>query len=262
MSTREQQMQAFGRLLDVMDTLREKCPWDAKQTNQSLRPNTIEETYELCDALLREDNAEICKELGDVLLHVVFYAKIGSEKGAFDMADVCNKLCDKLIFRHPHVYGDAVAETAGEVVNNWEKIKQREKDGNKTVLSGVPQSLPALIKAYRIQDKARNVGFDWQQREDSWDKVHEEIDELRAELERDDRERNTSEFGDFLFSLINVARLYHINPDNALEQTNQKFIRRFGYVEAKAKEQGRQLQDMTLQEMDDLWNEAKKQERQ
>ncbi len=262
MSTREEQMQAFGRLLDVMDTLREKCPWDAKQTNQSLRPNTIEETYELCDALLREDNPEICKELGDVLLHVVFYAKIGSEKGAFDMADVCNKLCDKLIFRHPHVYGDAVAETAGEVVNNWEKIKQREKDGNKTVLSGVPQSLPSLIKAYRIQDKARNVGFDWEKREEAWDKVHEEIDELRAELARDDRERSTSEFGDFLFSLINVARLYHINPDNALEQTNLKFIRRFGYVEAKAKEQDRQLQDMTLQEMDDLWNEAKKQERQ
>ncbi len=250
-------MQAFGRLLDVMDTLREKCPWDAKQTNESLRPNTIEETYELCDALMREDNAEICKELGDVLLHVVFYAKIGSEKGAFDMADVCNKLCDKLIFRHPHVYGDAVAETAGEVVNNWEKIKQREKDGNKTVLSGVPQSLPSLIKAYRIQDKARNVGFDWEKREEAWDKVHEEIDELRTELERDDRERSTNEFGDFLFSLINVARLYHINPDNALERTNQKFIRRFGYVEAKAKEQGRQLQDMTLQEMDDLWNEAK-----
>ncbi len=257
MSTREEQMQAFGRLLDVMDTLREKCPWDAKQTNQSLRPNTIEETYELCDALLREDNAEICKELGDVLLHVVFYAKIGSEKGAFDMADVCNKLCDKLIFRHPHVYGDAVAETAGQVANNWEKIKQREKDGNKTVLSGVPNSLPALIKAYRIQDKARNVGFDWEQREGAWDKVMEEIDELRIELERDDRERSTAEFGDFLFSLINVARLYHINPDNALEQTNQKFIRRFGYVEAKAKEQGRQLQDMTLQEMDELWNEAK-----
>ncbi len=250
-------MQAFGRLLDVMDTLREKCPWDAKQTNQSLRPNTIEETYELCDALLREDNAEICKELGDVLLHVVFYAKIGSEKGAFDMADVCNKLCDKLIFRHPHVYGDAVAETASQVSGNWEKIKQREKDGNKTVLSGVPRSLPSLIKAYRIQDKARNVGFDWEQREDSWDKVHEEIDELRAELERDDRERSTAEFGDFLFSLINVARLYHLNPDNALEQTNQKFIRRFGYVEAKAKEQGRRLQDMTLQEMDALWNEAK-----
>lgn len=253
-------MAAFGRLLDVMDTLREKCPWDAKQTNQSLRPNTIEETYELCDALMREDDNEICKELGDVLLHVVFYAKIGSEKGAFDIADVCNKICDKLIFRHPHVYGDTVAETAGEVVQNWEKIKQQEKDGNKSVLGGVPQALPSLVKAYRIQDKARNVGFDWERREDSWDKVAEELGELRAELEKDDKERSTSEFGDFLFSLINVSRLYHINPDNALESTNQKFIRRFNYVEAQAKAQGRRLQDMTLQEMDALWNEAKEAE--
>lgn len=253
-------MAAFGRLLDVMDTLREKCPWDAKQTNQSLRPNTIEETYELCDALMHEDDNEICKELGDVLLHVVFYAKIGSEKGAFDIADVCNKICDKLIFRHPHVYGDTVAETAGEVVQNWEKIKQNEKDGNKSVLGGVPQALPSLVKAYRIQDKARNVGFDWERREDSWDKVAEELGELRAELEKDDKERSTSEFGDFLFSLINVSRLYHINPDNALESTNQKFIRRFNYVEAQAKAQGRRLQDMTLQEMDALWNEAKEAE--
>lgn len=253
-------MAAFGRLLDVMDTLREKCPWDAKQTNQSLRPNTIEETYELCDALMREDDNEICKELGDVLLHVVFYAKIGSEKGAFDIADVCNKICDKLIFRHPHVYGDTVAETAGEVVQNWEKIKQQEKGGNKSVLGGVPQALPSLVKAYRIQDKARNVGFDWERREDSWDKVAEELGELRAELEKDDKERSTSEFGDFLFSLINVSRLYHINPDNALESTNQKFIRRFNYVEAQAKAQGRRLQDMTLQEMDALWNEAKEAE--
>ncbi|MDD7303538.1 MAG: nucleoside triphosphate pyrophosphohydrolase [Bacteroidaceae bacterium] len=260
MSTREEKMAAFGRLLDVMDTLREKCPWDAKQTNQSLRPNTIEETYELCDALMREDDNEICKELGDVLLHVVFYAKIGSEKGAFDIADVCNKICDKLIFRHPHVYGDTVAETAGEVVQNWEKIKQQEKDGNKSVLGGVPQALPSLVKAYRIQDKARNVGFDWERREDSWDKVAEELGELRAELEKDDKERSTSEFGDFLFSLINVSRLYHINPDNALESTNQKFIRRFNYVEAQAKAQGRRLQDMTLQEMDALWNEAKEAE--
>lgn len=253
-------MAAFGRLLDVMDTLREKCPWDAKQTNQSLRPNTIEETYELCDALMREDDNEICKELGDVLLHVVFYAKIGSEKGAFDIADVCNKICDKLIFRHPHVYGDTVAETAGEVVQNWEKIKQKEKDGNKSVLGGVPQALPSLVKAYRIQDKARNVGFDWERREDSWDKVAEELGELRAELEKDDKERSTSEFGDFLFSLINVSRLYHINPDNALESTNQKFMRRFNYVEAQAKAQGRRLQDMTLQEMDALWDEAKEAE--
>lgn len=250
-------MAAFGRLLDVMDELREKCPWDHKQTNESLRPNTIEETFELCDALMKEDNHEICKELGDVLLHVVFYAKIGSEKEAFDIADVCNKLCDKLIFRHPHVYGDAVANTAGDVVASWEKIKQREKDGNKTVLSGVPDALPSLIKAYRIQDKARNVGFDWENREDVWDKVQEELGELRVELEREDKEKSTDEFGDFLFSLINTARLYHINPDNALERTNKKFISRFNYVEAKAKEMGKSLQDMTLAEMDALWNEAK-----
>lgn len=261
MSTREEKLASFGRLLDVLDDLREKCPWDAKQTNQSLRPNTIEEIYELCDALLREDDQEICKELGDVLLHVVFYAKIGSEKGVFDIADVCNKLCDKLIFRHPHVYGDVVAKTAGDVVGNWEKLKQREKNGNKTVLSGVPRALPALIKAYRIQDKARNVGFDWEHKEDSWDKVKEEMEELRAELVKEDHARSTEEFGDFLFSLINVARLYHINPDNALEITNQKFIRRFGYVEAQAKAQGRELQEMTLDEMDALWNEAKRMER-
>jgi len=257
MHSREEKIQAFGRLLDVMDELREKCPWDHKQTNESLRPNTIEETFELCDALMKEDNKEICKELGDVLLHVVFYAKIGQETGEFDIADVCNKLCDKLIFRHPHVDGDTVAKTAGEVVEAWEKIKQREKDGNKTVLSGVPNALPSLIKAYRIQDKARNVGFDWENREDVWKKVHEEVDELRVELEKDDEENSTNEFGDFLFSLINAARLYHINPDNALERTNRKFITRFNYVEQKAKEQGRRIQDLTLEEMDAFWNEAK-----
>lgn len=266
MHTREEKMEAFGRLLDVMDTLREKCPWDKKQTYESLRPNTIEETFELCDALMKHDQKEICKELGDVLLHVVFYAKIGSEGKDFDIADVCNKLCDKLIFRHPHVYGESMAaeaglkevKSAGDVSLNWEKIKQREKDGNKTVLSGVPDSLPSLIKAYRIQDKARNVGFDWENREDVWAKVHEEVDELRVELEKEDKENSTSEFGDFLFSLINAARLYHINPDNALERTNQKFIYRFGYVEQKAKEMGIQLQDMTLEQMDKLWEEAKK----
>ncbi|MBQ0020927.1 MAG: nucleoside triphosphate pyrophosphohydrolase [Bacteroidales bacterium] len=290
MSTREEKMEAFGRLLDVMDTLREKCPWDAKQTNESLRPNTIEECFELCDALMKEDNKEICKELGDVLLHVVFYAKIGSEKGEFDIADVCNKLCDKLIFRHPHVYKTTQAQTpqppeggeldgessaalplqgvggsglievnsANDVSLNWEKIKQMEKDGNKTVLSGVPNALPSLIKAYRIQDKARNVGFDWDKREDVWDKVREEMQELQVELEREDKEKSTDEFGDFLFSLINAARLYHINPDNALERTNKKFIARFNYVEQKTKEQGKELKDMTLAEMDALWNEAKK----
>lgn len=250
-------MEAFGRLLDVMDTLREKCPWDRKQTNESLRPNTIEETYELCDALIRDDVKNICKELGDVLLHVVFYAKIGDEKGQFDIADVCHKLCDKLIFRHPHVYGDAVAETAGDVLKSWELIKQKEKDGNKTVLGGVPTALPSVIKAERIQEKAQNVGFDWEKREDVWQKVSEELGELRVEIEKGDRQRSEEELGDYLFSLINMARLYHLNADNALEMTNQKFISRFNYVEAKAKEQGHNLKEMTLGEMDALWNEAK-----
>jgi XTP/dITP diphosphohydrolase len=261
MNNREEQLKAFDRLLTVMDELREKCPWDRKQTFESLRQNTIEETYELASVLIKDDMNEIAKELGDVLLHVVFYAKIGSEKGAFDIADVCNKITDKLIFRHPHVYGDAVAKTAGDVVKSWEQIKQTEKDGNKTVLGGVPNSLPSLIKAYRIQDKARAVGFDWEKKEDVWNKVREEIDELEAELAKEDNmERQTDEYGDFLFSLINAARLYHINPDNALEHTNQKFIRRFSYVEQKAKEQGLQLKEMTLAQMDELWNAAKKEE--
>ena len=260
MHTREEKLQAFGRILDVLDELREKCPWDRKQTFESLRPNTIEETFELCDALIKKDMPEVCKELGDVLLHVVFYAKIASEEGVFDIGDVCNKLCDKLIFRHPHVYGEAEANSAGEVSLLWEQVKQKEKDGNKTVLSGVPDSLPSLIKAYRIQDKARNVGFDWDTREGVWDKVHEEIDELRVELEKNDMENSTNEFGDFLFSLINASRLYGINPDNALELTNKKFIRRFTYVETQAKQQGRELKDMTLAEMDALWNEAKSKE--
>lgn len=250
-------MQAFGRLLDVLDELREKCPWDHKQTNESLRPNTIEETYELCDALVKDDVNEICKELGDVLLHVCFYAKIGSEKEQFDIADVCNRLCDKLIFRHPHVYGDAVANNAGDVVKTWEQIKLKEKGGNKTVLSGVPDALPALIKAYRVQDKAKNVGFDWDKKEDVWEKVREELAELEVELNRGDEEKSTAEFGDFLFSLINAGRLYHLNPENALEYTNQKFIRRFNYVEEQTLKQGRQLADMTLAEMDRLWQEAK-----
>lgn len=257
MHTREEKMQAFGRLLDVLDELREKCPWDHKQTNESLRPNTIEETYELCDALVKDDANEICKELGDVLLHVCFYAKIGSEKEQFDIADVCNRLCDKLIFRHPHVYGDAVANNAGDVVKTWEQIKLKEKGGNKTVLSGVPDALPALIKAYRVQDKARNVGFDWDKKEDVWEKVREELAELEVELNCGDEEKSTAEFGDFLFSLINAGRLYHLNPENALEYTNQKFIRRFNYVEEQTLKQGRQLADMTLAEMDLLWQEAK-----
>lgn len=258
MHTREEQMAAFGRLLDVLDTLREKCPWDRKQTNESLRPNTIEETFELCDALMKNDPHNICKELGDVLLHVCFYAKIASETDQFDIADVCNKLTDKLIFRHPHVYGEVKAESAGEVVQNWEQIKLKEKDGNRSVLSGVPEALPSLIKAYRIQDKARNVGFDWQKREDVWQKVKEELHELEVELAKEDKEKSTDEFGDFLFSLINAGRLYHINPDNALERTNRKFISRFNYVEQHSIKQGRPLTDMSLEEMDQLWNEAKK----
>lgn len=261
MHTREEKLEAFGRLLDVLDTLRVKCPWDRKQTNESLRPNTIEETYELCDALMKDEADNICEELGDVIMHTIFYARIGEEQGRFDMADVCNRESDKLIFRHPHVYGDAVAETAGEVLKNWEQIKLKEKAGKKkTVLGGVPDALPSLVKAYRIQDKARNVGFDWQQREDVWQKVKEEISEFETEVAGMDTERATSEFGDLIFSLINAARLYHINPDNALERTNQKFIRRFNYIEQQTLAQGRSLQDMTLEEMDALWDEAKRNE--
>ena len=259
--TREEKMEAFGRLLAVMDQLREECPWDRKQTNDSLRPNTIEETYELCDALIRDDQREICKELGDVLLHVVFYGRIGEEKQQFDIADVCNKLCDKLIFRHPHVYGEAVAKDAEAVLESWEQIKLKEKDGNKTVLSGVPAALPSLIKAYRVQDKARNVGFDWEDKQDVWKKVREELGELETELRKEDKERSTEELGDFLFSVINAARLYKLNPDNALELTNQKFIRRFNYIEQHSIRAGKPLKDMTLEEMDRLWNEAKQQEK-
>ena len=259
MHTREEQMKAFGRLLDVLDELRVKCPWDRKQTNESLRPNTIEEVYELCDALMKDDKKNICKELGDVLLHVVFYAKIGSETNDFDIKDVCDKLCDKLIFRHPHVFGNVQADTAEKVAENWEQIKMKEKDGNKTVLSGVPEALPSLIKAYRIQDKARNVGFDWEDREDVWKKVKEEITEFEAEVKNMDKEKAEAEFGDVMFSLINAARLYKINPDNALERTNQKFTRRFNYVEAHSIKEGKKLTDMSLEEMDALWNEAKKQ---
>lgn len=250
-------MRAFGELLDVLDTLRVKCPWDRKQTNESLRPNTIEEVYELVDALMADDNRNICKELGDVLLHVAFYAKIGEEKDAFDIADVCTKLTEKLKFRHPHIYGDVKAETPEQVSQNWEKIKQKEKDGNKTVLSGVPSALPALIKANRIQEKVRNVGFDWEEKEQVWDKVREEIMETEAEMKSGDKTALEAEFGDLLFAVINAARLYGVNPENALEHTNRKFISRFNYVEQKASEQGRQLSEMTLAEMDALWNEAK-----
>lgn len=283
MHTKDEKMKAFGRLLDVLDTLREKCPWDRKQTNQSLRPNTIEETYELCDALVKDDQHNICKELGDVLLHVCFYAKIGDEKQQFDIADVCNALTDKLIFRHLHVYhpsqvgaeeprplpygegqednGGETVSTAQQVIENWEQIKLKEKDGNKTVLSGVPDALPALIKAYRIQDKARNVGFDWEDKGDVWGKVREELSELETELRNGDKKKSQQEFGDFLFSIINAGRLYHLNPDTALELTNQKFIRRFNYIEAHSIKIGKPLKDMTLGEMDELWNEAKALER-
>ncbi len=257
---REKELAAFARLLDVMDDLREKCPWDRKQTIDSLRPNTIEETYELSDAIMAHDMHNIAKELGDVLLHIVFYAKIGSETGDFDIADVCNMLCDKLIYRHPHVYGDVVAASAGEVVQNWEQLKRKEKDGNKTVLSGVPTSLPSLIKAYRMQDKARAVGFDWEKKEDVWDKVAEELAELRKELEGGTRESQEAELGDFIFSVVNAARLYHLNPDTALERTNVKFKDRFTYIELRARELGRDLADMSLAEMDALWEEAKSKE--
>ena len=266
MHTREEKLAAFGRLLDVMDELREKCPWDRKQTNESLRPNTIEETYELADAIIKDDKMDICKELGDVLLHIVFYAKIGSETGDFDIADVCDKLCDKLIYRHPHVFGPEAERiengeiTVDEVLKNWEQLKVQEKGGNKRVLSGVPDALPSLIKAYRIQDKARGVGFDWDCREQVWDKVREELGELEVELNREDKEKSTQELGDFIFSVINAARLYKLNPDTALELTNRKFIRRFTYLEEHSIRIGKPLTEMTLEEMDAIWNEAKQQE--
>lgn len=256
-STRSEKLEAFGRLLDILDELRVKCPWDRKQTNESLRTNTIEETYELCEALMRDDEVNIKKELGDLLLHIVFYAKIGDEKGEFDIKDVCDSLCDKLIFRHPHVFGTAEADTAGKVEQNWEQLKLKEKGGNKTVLGGVPASLPSIVKAHRIQDKARNIGFDWEEREQVWDKVNEEFNELKTEINKMDADKMEAEFGDLFFSLINAARLYKINPDNALERTNLKFIRRFNYLEEKTKEQGRSLKEMTLAEMDEIWNEAK-----
>lgn len=277
----------------MQDRLRIQCPWDRKQTFESLRPNTIEETFELCDALMKRDYKNIKKELGDVLEHVMFYSIIGREDEEFDICDVCNQEADKLMFRHPFinwreegnwtvanpdmcineagqvVYKETQQEepndasrpsTASAVEKTWEQIKQQEKDGNERVLSGVPDALPSLIKAYRIQDKARNVGFDWKVKEDVWDKVYEELEELKAELAKGDKENSTRELGDFLFSVINAARLYKLNPDNALEMTNQKFIRRFNYVEDHSMKQGKSLKDMTLEEMDKLWDEAKRQE--
>ena len=293
MHSKEEKLAAFGRLLDVQDRLRIQCPWDRKQTFESLRPNTIEETFELCDALMKRDYKNIKKELGDVLEHVMFYSIIGREDEEFDICDVCNQEADKLMFRHPFinwreegnwtvanpdmcineagqvVYKETQQEepddasrpsTASAVEKTWEQIKQQEKDGNERVLSGVPDALPSLIKAYRIQDKARNVGFDWKEKEDVWDKVYEELEELKAELAKGDKENSTRELGDFLFSVINAARLYKLNPDNALEMTNQKFICRFNYVEDHSMKQGKSLKDMTLEEMDKLWGEAKRQE--
>lgn len=304
--TKEEKLAAFSRLLDVQDRLRLQCPWDKKQTFESLRPNTIEETFELCDALMKRDYKDIKKELGDVLEHVMFYSIIGREDGEFDICDVCNQEADKLMFRHPFInwkeegnwtvsnpdmyindegqvvykesdagngeagtasseetlaLGASKPKTATSVEKTWELIKQQEKDGNERVLSGVPNSLPSLIKAYRIQDKARNVGFDWKEKEDVWDKVQEELEELKVELAKGDKENSTQELGDFIFSVINAARLYKLNPDNALEKTNQKFIRRFNYVEDHSLKQGKNLKDMSLEEMDKLWDEAKLQEK-
>ncbi|MEE1459039.1 MAG: nucleoside triphosphate pyrophosphohydrolase [Segatella copri] len=304
--TKEEKLAAFSRLLDVQDRLRLQCPWDKKQTFESLRPNTIEETFELCDALMKRDYKDIKKELGDVLEHVMFYSIIGREDGEFDICDVCNQEADKLMFRHPFInwkeegnwtvsnpdmyindegqvvykesdagngeagtasseetlaLGASKPKTATSVEKTWEQIKQQEKDGNERVLSGVPNSLPSLIKAYRIQDKARNVGFDWKEKEDVWDKVQEELEELKVELAKGDKENSTQELGDFIFSVINAARLYKLNPDNALEKTNQKFIRRFNYVEVHSLKQGKNLKDMSLEEMDKLWDEAKLQEK-
>ena len=303
MHTKEEKLAAFSRLLDVQDRLRLQCPWDKKQTFESLRPNTIEETFELCDALMKRDYKDIKKELGDVLEHVMFYSIIGREDGEFDICDVCNQEADKLMFRHPFInwneegewsvsnpdmyinengqvvykeekcesedsasdddqnslvkVGAVKPKTSTAVEKTWEQIKQQEKDGNERVLSGVPNALPSLIKAYRIQDKARNVGFDWKNKEDVWDKVQEELDELKIELAKEDKEKSTQELGDFLFSVINAARLYKLNPDNALEHTNQKFIRRFNYVEDHTLKKGKNLKDISLEEMDQLWNEAK-----
>ncbi len=257
MMTREEQLKALDRLLTVMDELREKCPWDSKQTFDSLRTNTIEEVYELSDSIEKHDMHEIQKELGDVLLHVIFYAKMGSETGDFDIGSVAEKLTEKLIFRHPHIYGTQKVNDENDVLQTWEQIKQKEKDGNKTILSGIPKALPSVIKAYRIQDKARNAGFDWDEREQVWDKVKEEIAEFEAEVGNMDADKAEQEFGDVMFSLINAARLYKINPDTALDRTNKKFIRRFTYLEQKVKSQGRNLQDMTLDEMEQIWQESK-----
>lgn len=258
--TRTERLEALGRVIDTLDILRVRCPWDAKQTNESLRPNSIEEVYELADALMADDPANIRKELGDVLLHILFYSKIADEQGRFDIADVADALNSKLIFRHPHVFGQVQADNAQQVAENWEKIKLREKGGNRTVLSGVPSALPSLIKAFRIQEKAANVGFDWEERSQVWDKVDEETAEVRRAIADGDKAQVEAEFGDLLFAVVNAARLYGVNPDTALEHTNAKFIRRFGHIEACAAAQGRSVADLSLDEMEAAWQDAKKAE--
>ncbi|WP_321372639.1 nucleoside triphosphate pyrophosphohydrolase [uncultured Draconibacterium sp.] len=257
----QKKVEEFKRLLDIMDELREKCPWDKKQTLESLRKLTLEETYELGDAILKNDLQEIKKELGDILLHIVFYAKIGDEKGAFDIGDVLEGINEKLVYRHPHIFSDVdVDGSADKVAENWEALKLKEKGGNKCVLEGVPAAMPALVKANRIQEKVRGVGFDWEYKEQVWDKVKEEVDELSVEINKADKDKMEAEFGDLLFAVVNAARLYDIDPEAALERTNIKFIKRFNYLESKTLMQGKSLHDMSLAEMDEIWEEAKKQE--
>ncbi len=257
----QQKLESFEKLLHIMDELREKCPWDKKQTNESLRTLTIEETYELADAIIKNDTPSLKKELGDLLLHIVFYAKIGDENKQFNIKDVIDSLNEKLIYRHPHIFGNTQVNNAREVEENWERLKLKEKGGNKSVLEGVPDSLPALVKANRIQEKARGVGFDWENREQVWDKVQEEINEVKTEIDSLDQDKIEAEFGDLLFSIINTARLYGVNPENALERTNRKFIKRFNYLEEKTIKQGKDLKNMSLEEMDVIWEEAKKLEK-
>ena len=258
MNSIESKTSVFSQLLGIMDELRAKCPWDKVQTNETLRTLTIEETYELADAILRGNNDEICQELGDILLHVVFYAKIAEEKEVFDIGNVINLLIEKLVYRHPHIFADTKVKNADEVIENWEKLKLKEKHGNKTVLEGVPNSLPAMIKAYRIQDKARGVGFDWEERSQVWDKIEEEINELKCEIEKKDEKGIEEEFGDLFFALINAARLYGINPENALELTNRKFIKRFNFLELETIKKGIDLKKMSLAEMDVIWEKSKR----
>lgn len=261
MNDLNQKKEAFAELLDIIATLRERCPWDKKQTMESLRSLSIEEVYELGDAILKKDLPEVKKELGDLVMHIIFYAQLAEEMGEFDMADVLTGICEKLRYRHPHIYGDVQVRNEQEVLQNWEQLKLKEKGRKHKVLEGVPHSLPALVKAYRMQDKVRGVGFDWKKKEDVWDKVKEELEELKEEIKQGNQEKMEEEFGDFMFAVINAARLYGINPENALEKTNNKFLRRFSYVEEQAVKAGRNLSEMTLEEMDRYWEEAKKDEK-